>query len=124
MVRTGQPWSVNRRYYRIGFWMSYIIFAYVVLRRVMYGLETGGLPVSIGLLAGYLILFSTSPWFERSRRSFLVYLLLQVFIIEALGLVQPEDDTWAVLYISLGFQVMRTFPSARPWHGAHSSPQS
>jgi signal transduction histidine kinase len=112
----------NRRYYRIGFRLGYILIAYVVLRRVMYGLETGGLPLSLALLAGFLILYVASPWFERSYRRFQLYLALQVILIETLGLVQPEDDTWAVLYIPLGLQVMRMYPlrQALAWGTAFS----
>ena len=116
MVRNAGHPSELRRWSRIGNWISYLIVGYVALRKLVEGSGTATLPVTIGLLVVYSVLLGLSYLLtERSRRYFLVYFLLQVVIIEALGLVQPYEDTWALLYIPLGFQIARVYPLRQAW---------
>lgn len=96
---------------RIGNRLSYIIIGYVTLRRLVSGSGTPGLPVTIALLLAYTLLLVTRRWISRRFRWYVpAYFLLQVAIVQALGLIQPYEDTWVELYIPLAFQAFHTFP--------------
>jgi len=88
-------------------WVSYLIIAYVALRK----LASGSPPMTLGLLAAFALLFALSSWLAgRSHRYISAYLVLQIMLIEAIGLVQPYEDTWAVMYIPLGYQILQAYP--------------
>ncbi len=123
MVKKTIPTHPLRPHSRIAIWIGYLSIGFVTLRKLVTGYGHATLPVTMGLLLAYTVLLSISFLLVgRPRRYFTVYLVLQVVIIEALGLVQPYEDTWVLLYFSLGFQAMRTYPlrQALAWGGFFS----
>jgi signal transduction histidine kinase len=105
---------------RLAYWLGYLIIGYVTLRKLVTGAGSSTLPLTIGLLVAYTILLTFSFLLAgRPRWYFTAYLMLELVIIEALGLVQPYEDTWAILYISVGLQIMQAYPfrQALGWGG-------
>lgn len=85
---------------------SYLLILVVVLRR-RYDLAEG---YSEGLAFLLLGLFtalyaSESILFRRFKSYPRIYFAIQVIIVQSLGLFREYQDTWALLYIVLGFQV-------------------
>lgn len=95
--------------YRMGNRLSIIIIGYVTLRRLVSGSGTPGLPITIALLLAYTLLLATRRWVCNRIRWYLpIYFLLQTVIIQALGLIQPYEDTWVLLYIPLTFHAFHS----------------
>lgn len=123
MKRDKVPQGTLRPRSRIARWICLLIIGYVTLRRLVSGAGFATLPVSIGLLVAYSVLFLLSSLLAgRARRYIAAYLILQIVIIEALGLVPPYEDTWVMLYIPLGVQIMQVYPfrQALAWGGLFS----
>jgi signal transduction histidine kinase len=75
------------------------------------------IPAAI-LLGAFTLLYLSEPALTRRYcRYYSVYLLLQMIIVEALGLLQPYEDTWGLLYIILGIQLhyLPTIRQAATW---------
>lgn len=90
------------------YWLTFPIIAFVTLRRLIASQDLLDLIAALGLLGLYLLLFTTMVFvLRRFRGYFPIYLLLQSGIVLALGLLQPYEDTWPILYIPLGFQLVR-----------------
>jgi signal transduction histidine kinase len=93
---------------RAAYWMSFPIIAFVALRKVIASQDSLDLITALGLLGLYLLLLTTMGSIHRRFRGYLpFYLVLQSGIVLALGLMRPYEDTWALLYIPLGFQLVR-----------------
>lgn len=96
--------------YRVAYWMSFPIIAFVALRKVIASQNSLGLLTALGLLGVYLLLLTTMGFILHRFRGYLpFYFLLQSGIVLALGLLQPYEDTWALLYIPLGFQLVHEY---------------
>ena len=105
---------------RVTIWLGFLVITYVTLRRLVSGSGSDTLPITIGLIVCYALLLWLSGWLgRRARWNFAAYLCLQIIVIEALGLVPPHEDTWALLYFPLGVQVMQVYPlrQALVWGG-------
>ena len=86
--------------------ISYLLIFVVALRR-RYDL-TGGftLGLLLFLLAMFTLLFASEPLLSSRIRSYQrIYFALQMIIILSIGVFQEYQDTWAFLFIVLGFQV-------------------
>jgi signal transduction histidine kinase len=86
--------------------LSYLLILVVVIRR-QYDLAGS---FSIGLLlvlSGlFTLLFATEKFFYARIKSYpTIYFALQTILILSIGIFQEYKDTWAILYIALGFQV-------------------
>jgi signal transduction histidine kinase len=96
--------------YRAVYLMSFPIIAFVALRKVIGSQDAQSLITALGLLGVYLLLLVTrgfvSARFNVYRN---IYLLLQSGIVLALGLMLPYEDTWAMLFIPLSFQLIHEF---------------
>lgn len=104
--------------YRAAFWISFPIIAFVALRKVTASEDAAGLISALVLLGMYLLLLSTQRAVsKRLPAYFQFYLLVQFTIVLALGLLHPYEDTWAVLFIPLAFQLFHELPrrSALTW---------
>lgn len=105
---------------RLAYWVSYLLIAYIAVRRLATAPNSVHLMETLGLLAAYTLLFTFCYLLAgRPRPYFTAYLVLQLAIVQALGLVRPYEDTWASLYIPLGFQFMQVYPfrKALAWGG-------
>ena len=92
--------------HRLVILLSYLLVIVVGLRR-RYDLVGGyNIGLLLFLLGIFTVLFSSetrlSPRIKFYPR---IYFTAQVIIVQILGLFQEYQDTWALLYILLGFQV-------------------
>jgi signal transduction histidine kinase len=86
--------------------VSFLLIVVVALRR-RYDLAGGYTIGFVLLLLGlFTLLFATQPLLSTKFRSYhRFYFVLQMIIVQLLGVFQEYQDTWSVLYIVLGFQV-------------------
>ena len=90
--------------YRAALWMSFPIIAFVALRKATASQD---LFAALGLLGVYLLLLVTMGAIARRIQGYIpIYFLLQSALVLAMGLLRPYEDTWAVLYIPLSFQLV------------------
>ena len=116
MNNRAAPDRLTTHTHRLIILASYLLINVVALRR-RYDLAGGfNLGLLIFLLGAFTVLFSSeiilfprilSPgmkpwrlkWYQR------IYFALQMVIVQILGVFPEYQDTWALLYIVLGFQV-------------------
>ena len=93
------------------FLVSLLAFIFVVFRKLtLYAGQPSFAPATL-LLAAIFLLYLAQPLLSRRFRwNPYPLIFLQVILIQALGLLRPYDDTWAILYVVLGFQVMYACP--------------
>ena len=85
--------------------ISYLLILVVALRRQydLSGVFT--LELALFLLGLFTLLFASEPLLSPRIKSYpRVYLALQMILVQSLGLFREYQDTWALLYIVLGFQ--------------------
>jgi signal transduction histidine kinase len=118
-------WPEGREnHYRISPLIALPLIAFVCFRKLIYTYGYPQFTAAALLLGAFILLFFT--WSALSRRfgwSHSVYFLIQMGLISALGLLQPYEDTWALLYIILSMQ-LRELPSPRAagaWAAAFTS---
>jgi signal transduction histidine kinase len=97
---------LTTRYHRFVILISYLLIIVVALRR-NNDLSGGFTIVHLLLLLGlFTLLFASEPLLSRKINSYpRIYFAIQFILIQILGLFPDYQDTWAVLYIALGFQV-------------------
>ncbi len=92
--------------HRLVYLTGYLLILVVAIRR-RYDL-TGSFTISLALmlLALFTIFYASEPLLSKRIKPYpLVYLSVQMIIVQSLGIFQEYQDTWALLYIALGFQV-------------------
>jgi signal transduction histidine kinase len=100
------PDRLTTHSHRLVILLSYLLIIVVGLRR-RYDLVGGyNIRLLLFLLGIFTVLFSSESQLS-SRIKFYprIYFTIQVIIVQVLGVFQEYQDTWAVLYILLGFQV-------------------
>jgi signal transduction histidine kinase len=105
---TNQPGMNHSEYarYRAAFWISFPIIAFVTLRKVTASEDSTGLVTALVLLAFYLLFLVSHRTISKRAPGYIhFYLLVQSAIVIALGFIHPHEDTWAVLFIPLAFQL-------------------
>jgi len=104
--------------------ISYLLIIVVALRR-RYDLAGGfSLGLLVFLLAFFTLLFASEPLLSSRIRIYPgIYFALQMIIILSIGVFQEYQDTWAFLYIILGFQVAArcSRQEAMIWYGLFST---
>lgn len=99
--------------------LSFLLIVNVALRR-RYDLAGGfSLELMSILLGIFAVLFASEPLLSRRIKPYhLIYFPLQLIIVEILGVFQEYQDTWALLYIVLGFQAAVCCPrkEATVWY--------
>jgi signal transduction histidine kinase len=104
-----EPWLVTRTW--IGRFVSALFFLYVAARKLGNNLGQPSFVPALILLVAFLLLYLSQPWITRRLpRYLLVYFVLQMGILLALGVQQPYEDTWVALFIPLSFQALKTNP--------------
>ena len=90
--------------------ISYLLILVEALRR-QYDLSGGfTFELALFLLGLFTVLFASEPLLfprlsPRIRSYPRIYFILQMILVQSLGLFREYQDTWALLYIVLGFQV-------------------
>jgi signal transduction histidine kinase len=93
------------------FLASLLAFGFVVFRKLtLYAGQASFAPAVLLLGAIALLYLAQLLFARRFRWNPYPSIFLQMILIQALGLLRPYDDTWAILYIVLGFQVMYACP--------------
>lgn len=100
------PDRLTTHSHRLVILLGYLLVIVVALRR-RYDLAGG---FNIGTLLFLLSLFtvlsaSESLLSARIKSYHRIYFSIQMIIVQILGVFQEYQDTWALLYITLGFQV-------------------
>jgi len=96
--------------------ICYLLIVNVALRR-RNDLAGGFSIEALLLLMGFFtILFTSEFFFSRRIKSYhRIYFALQLIIVQMLGLFQEYQDTWALLYTVLGFQVAARCARKEAW---------
>jgi signal transduction histidine kinase len=107
-------WQEGREnHYHISPLVASPLIAFVSFRKLIYTFGHPQFTAAALLLGTFILLFFIWPALTRRFGwSHSVYLLIQMGLISALGLLQPYEDTWGLLYIVLGMQ-LRELPSPR-----------
>ena len=94
--------------HRLVILISYILILVLALRR-RYDLAGGySLTSLLLLIVLFTALFTSEPLLSPRIKAYRwIYFPLQWIIIQILGAFQEYQDTWALLYIVIGFQVAR-----------------
>ncbi len=91
--------------HRLVILLSLLLIVNVGLRR-RYDLAGGfSVELMLVLLGIYTALYASEPFLSRRINNYrFLYIPLQFIIVQTLGIFQEYQDTWALLYIPLGFQ--------------------
>ncbi len=102
---------LTTRSHRLVFFICYLLILIVAIRR-RYDLAGGfSLGFAWALLVLFAILYSTEALLSKKIKVYpRFYFAIQMVITLILGVFQKYQDTWALLYIVLGFQVARRCP--------------
>ncbi len=102
------PDRLTTHSHRLVIFLSIVLIINVALRR-RYDLAGGfSIELLIVLLGLFTVLFASQPLISRKVKSYYrIYFILQVTIVELVGVFRDFQDTWSLLYIVLGFQVAR-----------------
>jgi len=86
--------------------VGYVLIIVVALRR-RYDLAGGfNIGLLLFMLGLFTALYASEPLLSPRIKSYhWVYFSIQLIIVQTLGVFQEYQDTWALLYIILGFQV-------------------
>jgi len=97
--------SMTGRYWVTGL-IIYLIMALVVQRKLIQYQGRPNLKIALVLLAIYVIFFTIGTYLLRRYRWFhWIYFPVQTVLVLTLGLMQPYEDTWSLLFIALSLQV-------------------
>ena len=91
--------------------VGYLLIVVVALRRLndLDGIYSPGL--ALVLLGAFTSLYAGEPWLSRRFSGYAwFYFVVQLNLVQVLGVFQSYQDTWALLYIVLGLQVGVRFP--------------
>src|SRR5512141_2782299 len=97
--------------HRLTHLFGYLLILVFALRRRYDLLEGFHLSQRLLLLSLFTLLYASEELISRPKRSAPnVCFALQLIIVQCLGMFQEFQDTWALLYIVLGFQVAGRYP--------------
>jgi signal transduction histidine kinase len=86
--------------------IGYLLILVVALRRVSELEDTVIIIGALGLIGVFTALYASAARLSQRFRSYpRLYFAVQLVIVQVLGLIQDYQDTWAFLFVALGFQV-------------------
>jgi signal transduction histidine kinase len=86
--------------------LGYLLILVFALRRPNDLVGEAGLALVLTLVGLFTGLYSAEPWLTRRfPASTRAYFIVQMALVQGLGLFKDYQDTWAILYVILGFQV-------------------
>jgi signal transduction histidine kinase len=106
------------RGYQGGYLIGFIIIVAVALRTLIHYQSNLALPLVLGLLLLYSLLYSLEPWLSvHFRWQNYLYFPVQTFIVITLTNLRPFTDVSCLLYVPLSIQILRafSFQAARIW---------
>lgn len=101
------PDRFNTHAHRLLHLFGYVPILAVTLRR-RYDLSGGfNIGIALFLLGLFTLLYASEAILSRRIKSYpRIYFALRMIIVQSLGVFREYQDTWALLYIVLGFQVV------------------
>jgi signal transduction histidine kinase len=120
MSSQAAPERFTSRSHRLVIVVGYLLIVVVALRRLndLEGIYSPGF--ALGLLGIFTALYASELWLSRRIRGYArLYFVVQLILVQMLGVFQSYQDAWALLYIVLGTQVGVRFPrrEAIGWWG-------
>ena len=115
--RTGYVTPVS---IKISYLAGFLVYSVVAMREIQDHVDNTTLLPLLFWLASFLVLYIVSPLFISRFRWFQsAYYLAQCGVIAAIILLPPHEDMWALLFITLSFQVVHYSPprEALAWIG-------
>jgi signal transduction histidine kinase len=86
--------------------IGYVLIVVVALRRVGELEGTFIVSLALGLMGVFTLLYASEAWLSRRFSSYSrLYFAVQFLIVQGLSAFQDYQDTWAFLFVALGFQV-------------------
>jgi signal transduction histidine kinase len=86
--------------------VGFLLIIVVALRRRYDLVGAYNLSLLLLLLGLFTVLYASAPLITSRIKSYRwIYFLVQLSIVQILGVFKEYQDTWALLYIVLGFQV-------------------
>ncbi len=102
------PDRLTTHSHRLVILISFVLIINVALRRRYDLADRFSIEQLILLLGLFTILFASEPLLSRKVKSYYrSYFILQMIIVQLVGVFEVFQDTWSLLYIILGFQVAR-----------------
>lgn len=117
-MKTANPGQANFsetpvRDYRTSQIIGMAVIAFVSFRKLITASGQPDFPITCALLGAFALLYLAQPALIRRHSHYIsLYLLVQMALVQTLGLLPPYEDTWGLLYILLGVQ-LRDLPSTR-----------
>ncbi len=106
MNKQPAPDRLTTRSHRLVFVASFLLIVVVALRRQNDLAGSFSIVFMLALLGLFTVLFASEPILSRRvKRYDLIYFSVQLIMVQILGMFRDYQDTWALLYIALGFQV-------------------
>jgi signal transduction histidine kinase len=108
---TPAPASARPRRFRPVYVIGYVMFSMVAVRELTGAGDTSRRLLAGLLLAAILLLLVTHDLlFRRGPAARSPYFILQTILIQALGLLPPYLDVWALLYVLVAVQAREALP--------------
>ncbi len=108
MNKPGALDRLTTRSHRIVNLLGYLLIFVFALRRPNDLVGANSLVYVLALLGLFTVFYTAETWLpQRFKLPPRVYLIVQMVLVQVLGLFKEYQDTWALLYIVLGFQVAK-----------------
>lgn len=105
------PGAIVTHSHRFIRWLSYLLIFAFALRRVIEMDEGYSVSLALSLIAVFSLLFATQPLLSSKYKGYAwIYFGIQIILVQVLSLFQEYLDTYALLYIVLGFQAIVIIP--------------
>ena len=96
--------------------ISLLMIVFVAGRRWFHMQFTSNQLLSFGLLCIFALGFLLFPMVSRKVGKWVwLYLLCQILLIEVLGFLPPEEDTWSILYIPVWAEIKLVYPARKSY---------
>lgn len=121
---TSSPAPVSLRRFRAAHAIGCLMFGMVAVRELADAADASRrLSAALLLAAMLLLLVGRGTLFRRWPVSRLPYFILQTILIQALGLLPPYQDVWALLYVLVAVQAREALPvrTAVAWAAASAT---
>ncbi len=108
MNKPGALDHYTNRSHRIVILLGYLLIFVFALRRPNDLAGANSLAYVLALLGFFTVFYSIETWLpQRFKLPPRIYFIVQMVLVQVLGLFKDYQDTWALLYIVLGFQVAK-----------------
>jgi signal transduction histidine kinase len=107
---------LTTHFHRLVILISYLLIVNVALRRRNDLIGSVNIEVILLLLGLFILLFTSELLLSRRIKSYhSIYFALQLIIVQILGMFPEYQDTWALLFVVLGFQVAARSTRKEAW---------